>query len=67
MKYGFVYKIEDTPKENVWKSSREIELKNGSIVFGCEGDFTLTSSKGKMWTVAYFQKWLSENQKQEEI
>jgi hypothetical protein len=65
MKYGYVYKIEDTPNGNVWTQSREIELLDGSIVYGLEGDFEIEESKGQMFTQSKFLIWLGENTKQE--
>jgi hypothetical protein len=67
MKYGYINKIEDTPSGNFWTQSREIELLDGSIVYGCEGDFDIEQVKGQMFTKENFLVWLSENRKQEEI
>lgn len=67
MKYGYVNKIEDTPSANVWTQSREIEMNDGSIVYGCEGDFDIEQVKGQMFTKENFLIWLGENTKQEEI
>ena len=67
MKYGYINKIEDTPKGNYWTQSREIELKDGSIVYGCEGDFDIEQVKGQIFTKENFLIWLGENAKQEEI
>jgi len=66
MKYGYVYKIEDTPKGNYWIQSREIELKDGLIVYGCEGNFDIEDGKGQIFTKENFLIWLGENAKQEE-
>ena len=66
MKYGYINKIEDTPSGNFWTQSREIELLDGSIVYGCEGDFEIEQGKGEMFTKENFLVWLSENRKQEE-
>lgn len=63
-KYGFVFKIEDTPTSNYWTQSREIELKDGSIVYGCEGDFDIEKEKGEMFTKQDFLVWLEENRKE---
>lgn len=63
-KYGFVLKIEDTPTGNYWTHSREIELKDDSIVYGCEGDFEIEQSKGQMFTKQEFLVWLEENRKE---
>jgi len=67
MKYGYINKIEDTPSANVWTQSREIEMNDGSIVYGCEGDFDIEQVKGQMFTKENFLIWLGENTKQEEI
>ena len=65
--YGYVYNIADTPQDNHWTQSREIELKDDSIVYGCEGNFEIEQGKGEMFTKENFLIWLSENRKQEEI
>ena len=65
-RYGYVFNLEDTPNENFWKQSREIELIDGSIVYGCEGDFDIEQVKGQMFTKENFLIWLGENAKQEE-
>lgn len=65
MKYGYVYKIEDTPNGNFWTQSREIELLDNSIVYGCEGDFDIEQSKGQMFYKQDFLVWLEENKKTE--
>jgi hypothetical protein len=67
MKYGYINKIEDTPSGNFWTQSRKIELLDGSIVYGCEGDFDIEQVKGQMFTKENFLIWLGENEKQEEI
>jgi len=64
--YGYVYKIEDTPNANFWIHSREIELLDGTIVYGCEGDFDIEQVKGQMFAKENFLIWLGENAKQEE-
>ncbi len=66
-KYGYVYKIEDTPSDNVWTQSREIELLDGTIVYGCEGDFDIEQVKGQMFTKENFLIWLGENTKQDNL
>lgn len=66
MEYGYVYKLEDTPSGNYWTQSREIELKDGSIVYGCEGNFEVEQGKGQMFTQQEFLVWLEKNRKQEE-
>jgi hypothetical protein len=66
MKYGYVYKTEDTPSANVWTQSREIEMLDGTIVYGCEGDFDIEQFKGQIFTKENFLIWLGENTKQEE-
>jgi hypothetical protein len=64
---GYVYKIEDTPQENNWTQGREIELINGTIVYGLEGDFEIEQSKGEMFTKENFLIWLGENTKQDNL
>jgi hypothetical protein len=64
--YGYVNKIEDTPNENFWTQSREIEMNDGTIVYGCEGDFDIEQVKGQMFTKENFLIWLGKNAKQEE-
>jgi len=66
IKYGFVYDIIDTPNGNFWTQLREIELLDGSIVYGCEGDFDIEQVKGQIFTKENFLIWLGENAKQEE-
>jgi len=63
-KYGYVFNLEDTPSNNYWTESREIELKDESIVYGCEGDFEIEQSKGQMFTKQEFLVWLEENRKE---
>jgi ribosomal protein L24E len=65
--YGYIHNIADTPKENKWTQDREIELNDGSIVYGLEGDFEIEQGKGEMFSKENFLVWLSENRKQEEI
>jgi len=65
--YGYIHNIADTPKENKWTKGREIELNNGTIVYGVEGDFEIKQGKGEMFSKENFLVWLSENRKQEEI
>jgi len=67
MKYGYVYNIQDTPSANVWTQSREIELIDDSIVYGCEGDFDIEQVKGQMFTKENFLIWLDENTKQDNL
>jgi hypothetical protein len=67
MKYGYVYNIQDTPSANVWTQSREIKLLDGSIVYGCEGDFDIEQVKGQMFTKENFLIWLDENTKQDNL
>jgi len=64
MKYGYVYNIQDTPSDNYWTQSREIELKDNSIVYGCEGEFEVKEGKGEMFTKQEFLVWLEENRKE---
>jgi hypothetical protein len=63
--YGYVYNIQDTPSENIWTKSREIELLDGSIVYGLEGVFDIEEGKGQMFTQSQFLIWLAENTKQD--
>ena len=65
--YGYVNNIADTPQENKWTKGRDIEMNDGSIVYGLEGDFEIEQGKGEMFTKENFLVWLSENRKQEEI
>jgi len=65
MKYGYVYNIQDTPNNNIWTIEREIELKDGLIVYGCEGNFDILEGKGQMFTQQDFLVWLEENRKTE--
>ena len=44
-------------------AERNIELKDNSIVYGCEGDFDIEKGKGKMFTKHDFLIWLEENRK----
>jgi len=67
MKYGYVNKIEDTPNGNFWTQSREIEMNDGTIVYGCEGDFDIEKGKGQMFSKSDFLIWLSENAKQQDL
>jgi len=66
MKYGYINKIEDTPSGNFWTQSREIELLDGTIVYGCEGNFDIEDGIGQMFTKENFLIWLGENAKQQE-
>ena len=65
--YGYVNNIADTPQENKWTKAREIELNDGTIVYGLEGNFEIEQGKGQMFSKENFLVWLSENRKQEEI
>ncbi len=65
--YGYVYKIEDTPNANFWIHSREIEMNDSTIVYGCEGDFDIEQVKGQMFTKENFLIWLGENTKQDNL
>ena len=67
MKYGYVYNIQDTPNNNIWTTEREIELKDGLIVYGCEGNFDVEEGKGQMFTQQDFLIWLGENRKTESL
>ena len=66
-KYGYVYNIKDTPNGNFWTKSRQIELLDGSIIYGCEGDFEIEEGKGQMFTQSQFLIWLGENAKQQDL
>lgn len=61
MKYGYVFTIEDTPKNNIWKSNREITLNDGSIVYGIKGNIAIKSNIGQVFTPENFKIWLNEN------
>ena len=65
--YGYIRKIKDTPQDNHWTQGREIEINDGSIVYGLEGNFEIEQGKGEMFSKENFLVWLSENRKQEEI
>ncbi len=67
IKYGFGYDIIDTPNGNFWTQSREIEMNDGTIVYGCEGDFEIKEGKGQMFTKENFLIWLGENTKQDNL
>ena len=66
-KYGYVFKIDDTPNDNFWTHKREIELLNGSIIYGLEGVFNIEEGKGEMFSKSDFLIWLSENAKQQDL
>ena len=65
--YGYIHNIADTPQDNYWTKAREIELKDGTIVYGLEGNFEIEQGKGEMFSKENFLVWLSENKKQEEL
>ena len=65
--YGIIYNIEDTPNDNFWTQSREIELNNGTIVFGYEGQSDVGDVGISFENANEINQWLQENRKQEEI
>jgi hypothetical protein len=65
--YGYIHNIADTPQDNYWTKAREIELNNGTIVYGLEGDFEIEQGKGEMFTKENFLIWLSENRETRRI
>jgi len=65
--YGYIHNIKDTPKDNKWTKGRDIEMNDGSIVYGLEGNFKIEQGKGEMFSKENFLVWLSENRKQQEI
>jgi len=64
--YGIIYNIEDTPNDNFWTQSREIELNNGTIVFGYEGQSDVGDVGISFENANEINEWLQENRKQEE-
>lgn len=56
--YGFLENIEDTPADNVWTASREIILKDDSVVFGYEG---ATEIDNCFETAELFNEWRTAN------
>lgn len=67
MKYGFVYKIEDTPLDNFWTQGREIELNDNSIVYGYEGPQSQSDENVEIIGDAKaFGEWLKLNTPQNE-
>ena len=65
--YGIIYNIEDTPNDNFWTQSREIELNNGTIVFGYEGQSDVGDVGISFENANEINEWLQENRKQEDI
>jgi len=65
--YGIIYNIEDTPNDNAWTQGREIELNNGTIVFGYEGQTDVSDVGLSFQNAIEISNWLDENRKQEEI
>jgi len=64
--YGILYNIEDTPKDNCWTQGREIELNDGTIVFGYEGQTDVSDVGISFQNAKGITEWLSENRKQQE-
>lgn len=67
MKYGIIYKIEDTPKDNVWTHGREIEMNNDTVVFGYEGQTDVSEVGISFENAGAINVWLSENRKQTDL
>ena len=63
MAYGFTYKLEDLPEDNIWKVGNELTLKDDSVVFGYEGSTPISEDKGEIFTPNAFGIWLQENLK----
>ncbi len=64
MYYGFVYKIEDLPIDNVWTVSNELTLNDNTVVFGYEGNTEITDvSKGQTFEINVFIIWKKNNLK----
>lgn len=64
MKYGYVTNISNTPTDNHWTQRREIELLDGTIVYGCEGE-TLTGAV-IIGNAEQFNAWRETHTKQDE-
>jgi len=64
--YGIIYNIEDTPNDNAWTQSREIELNDGRIVFGYEGQTDVSDIGIAFQNAEEISNWLAENRKQKE-
>ena len=64
--YGIIYNIEDTPNDNFWTQGREIELNDGTIVFGYEGQSDVGDVGISFENANEINEWLQENRKQEE-
>lgn len=65
--YGIIYNIEDTPKDNFWTQCREIELNNGSIVYGYEGKTDVSEVGISFENAESINAWLEVNRKQEQL
>lgn len=63
--YGIIYKTEDTPSDNCWTHSREIELKDNSIVYGYEGQTDVSEFGISFENAKAINAWLMENRKQD--
>lgn len=61
--YGIIYNIEDTPTDNHWTQGREIELNNGSIVFGYEGQTDVSDVGISFENADAINAWFEENRK----
>ena len=61
--YGIIYNIEDTPQDNCWTQSREIELKDSSIVYGYEGQTDVSDVGISFKNAEAINAWLEENRK----
>ncbi len=65
--YGIIYNIEKTPNDNIWAQGREIEMNEGSFVFGYEGQTDVSEVGISFENAEAINIWLNENRKQEEI
>lgn len=65
--YGIIYNIEETPNDNAWTHGREIELNDGSFVFGYEGQTDVSDVGISFENAEAINTWLDENRKQQEI
>jgi len=64
--YGIIYNIEDTPNDNFWTQGREIELNDGRIVFGYEGQTDVSDIGIAFQNAEEISNWLDENRKQQD-
>jgi len=64
--YGIIYNIEDTPTDNYWTQGREIELNDGTIVFGYEGPSDVSDVGLSFKNAKEIGNWLDENRKQQD-